>query len=172
MESGDDALDTVGEAEFFEGFVNEDEDDAEDDNEDISRVISPKFNSVELKTDVDPVGKARLGNEVDAHRLWIMKCLLTERYKYLAYDTDFGVGINEILESDDDKDVIESEIEREIIEALEVDERTSSVEDFSFAWRGDEIQVEFVVESIYENEDIVVLTGGDEGGRGVFFRTS
>lgn len=163
-------FETVDEEEFFEGFI--DEDDTDDDDEDFERTVSPIFSSSKMRTSIDPVGRVNTGTEIDAYRLWVMKCLLTERYKYLAYDTDFGIGLNEILESDDDRDIIESEIEREITEALEVDDRTESVEEFSFTWQGDELCVEFVVESIYGDEEIITLNGGDNGGRNVFIRTS
>lgn len=163
-------FETVDEEEFFEGFVDEDDEDEEDDEPE--RTISPNFSSTELRTSVNPVGRVNLGNELDAYRLWVMKCLLTERYKYLAYDTDFGVGLNEILESDDDRDIVESEVEREITEALEVDERTASVEDFSFSWQGDELRVEFTVESVYGDEEMITLSGGDSSGRDIYFRTS
>lgn len=127
-------------------------------------VVAPKFDMEKLKIKLSPVGRVEIGDEKEAYRFWVMKCLLTERYKYLGYSTDFGVEIEEIIQSDYPRDIAESEIQRTITEALLVDERTLSVDNFVFVWNGDEVKVTFEIESIYNTEVYELMKGGEDVG--------
>lgn len=144
--------------EPFEGF--EDEDDIDDDEE-VDDGITAKFDYENMRIEIDPVGRASFTNEFEALRFWIIKCLLTERYKYLAYDTDFGTEFEEIIRSNPDRDVAESEVMREVEEALTVDERVESVDDFTFYWKGSHVYVTFLIETIYGEEQIFMEMDGD-----------
>lgn len=149
--------------EGFEGFDTEEIDEDDDEDEGVN-TIAPKFDTDAMNTVLDSVGRIVLGNEEEALRFWIKKCLLTERYKYMAYDTDFGVEAEEIIRSNFDRDIAESELIRAITEALTVDERVLGVENFEFSWSGDEVFATFLVESIYGNIDIELTAGGDDDG--------
>src|SRR5699024_7864581 len=106
MTMDDIVLDEEIDDEPFEGF--EDEDDIDDDEEEIDEGVTVRFDYDDLHIKIDSVGRASLSNEVDALRFWIIKCLLTERYKYFAYDTDFGTEFEEIIRSNPDRDIAES----------------------------------------------------------------
>lgn len=159
MTMDEDMLDEEIDGEPFAGF--EDEDDIDEDEEEIDEGITAKFDYDDLNIKIDSVGRAALSNEVEALRFWIVKCLLTERYKYLAYDTDFGTEFEEIIRSNPDRDIAESEVMREIEEALTVDERIESVDDFEFEWKGSHLHVSFSIESIYSEENILIEMDGD-----------
>ncbi|WP_213997065.1 DUF2634 domain-containing protein [Tepidanaerobacter syntrophicus] len=79
----------------------------------------------------------------DGHTAWVQLCtktLLTERFAYLSYSSDYGVEIEKVMKEKSRK-TIETEIERTITEALLADPRTESVSDFSFEWSGDSLLV-------------------------------
>lgn len=57
---------------------------------------------------------------IESWKIWITKCLQTQRYAYLAYSTDYGIDINAIF-SAKDKAEAESILVREVTEALLAD---------------------------------------------------
>lgn len=134
-------------------------------NETSADIIAPKFDGDNAVFTINNIGQAVIGDAEDAYQFWVVKCLLTERYKYLAYSDDFGVEMEEILRSDYPRDIKESEIERTIVEALTVDERTVSVTNFEFKWEGDAMTVHFLVESIYGTASYQYQRGGDDLAR-------
>lgn len=158
----------MDDAEGFVGF-NTDEIDIEDEDDAEINTIAPKFNEELTHIVVDAIGRAEIGSEKDAYKFWVIKCLLTERYKYLAYDTDFGLEAEEIIRSNYDRDIAESELTRAISEALMVDERTLGVDDFNFEWEGNSAYVTFLIESIYGEDEIEVRLGGDDDVGEAFF---
>lgn len=156
----DDIIEVVDEED--EGFVGfEDEDDFDEDEDDFEDGISAVFDYEDMRVKVDAVGRVNIGDEMDALRFWVTKCLLTERYNYLAYDTDFGVQFEELIRSNPDRDIAESEIIREIDEALGIDDRIESVDDFDFSWMGSHVYVTFSINTVYEQEEITLEMDGE-----------
>lgn len=85
--------------------------------------------------------------ETDGHTAWAQWCVksvLTERFAYLIYSTNYGAEIEQALRQPSRK-AVEAELERVITEALLADPRTEMVRDFSFEWQGDEVKVAFTV---------------------------
>lgn len=80
----------------------------------------------------------------EAFKIWCIKAVATERYSCLAYSDDIGTEMEDIL-AEPDRESVELAIERTIQEALEVNPRVSSVEEFSFSWETGHISVSFVV---------------------------
>ena len=78
---------------------------------------------------------------------WCMKCLLTERYKYPAYSTDYGIEVDEARRAQT-REKAESILSREITEALMADPygRTSYIEDIAYDWTAspDSVQIQIV----------------------------
>lgn len=129
--------------------------------ESLADIVAPQFNTEKGVFTRNTIGQVLIGDAEGAYRFWVIKCLLTERYKYLAYDSDFGVEIEEILRSDYPREVAESEIERTIKEALIGDTRTVSVGRFMFEWKGDSLALNFLVESVYGEASYQYQRGGD-----------
>lgn len=92
---------------------------------------------------VDGAGRV---TEADGHRAWIQWCIktiLTQRFAYVIYSSDYGTELEEAQKQPDRK-AVEIELERAITEALLVDPRTEMVKDFVFEWEGDTVKVSFV----------------------------
>lgn len=151
----------MADEESFVGF-DTDEIEIEDEEETLMDSIAPKFNNELFQLHIDAIGRAEIGSEKDTYKFWVIKCLLTERYKYLAYDTDFGLEAEEIIRSNFDRDIAESELTRAITEALMVDERTLGVDDFTFEWNGNYTHITFLIESVYGEDEIDIALGGDD----------
>ena len=110
-------------------------------------------------------GKTKRCGAKDAYIFWVMKCVATERYAYEAYSDDFGVGFLAIMRKGDTRSITESEIRREIKEALGVDNRTVNVSNFRFDWQADTCRIAFEVESVYGIDTVTVERGGFSSGR-------
>lgn len=68
-------------------------------------------------------------DELDAIRQAIEKMLTTERFAWDIYSEDYGSDVNDLI--GEDFDLINSELERLITEALSADDRIVSIEDFT-----------------------------------------
>lgn len=133
--------------------------------EDLQDVYAYKFDYEKEKLFVTGTGKAVMGNPVDAYRFWAVKCCLTERYQYPAYSSDFGVEFQRIIEANYPRAITESEIKRTIVESLMVDQRTVTVNGFSFDWSGDSCWINFNLESVYGTDYVEIQRGGELSGR-------
>lgn len=123
-------------------------------------LLTPMIDFETMEIAISPTGAIKMASDHDTYKQWVMKCIMTERYEYFAYSTDFGVETEDIIRSDYPRDVAESEIQRTITEALMVDARTVSVDNFTFEWRGDSVWVSLEVESIYGRDTIATQIGG------------
>lgn len=75
-------------------------------------------------------------------------CMLnTERYEHLIYSWDYGSELQDIIGMD--TDIVLSEIERRVTEALMEDSRILSVDDFDFETNKKEVVCTFSVSTIY-----------------------
>lgn len=88
---------------------------------------------------------------VEAFRVWCLKAVQTERFRCHAYDEDMGAEMEDALR-EETSEAVESAAERTITEALMVNPRTESVEDFEFSWNGDELMIQFCVYGISGEE--------------------
>ena len=97
-------------------------------------------------------GRERLleASGVDSWKQWCTNCLQTERYKHLAYSTDFGIEYDEAF-SAETREEAESILTRQITEALLADpyERASYISDLEFDWIApDGVQVSLTIVGI------------------------
>lgn len=75
-------------------------------------------------------------------------CMLnTERYEHPIYSWDYGSELQDIIGMD--TDIVLSEIERRVTEALMEDSRILSVDDFDFETNKKEVVCTFSVSTIY-----------------------
>lgn len=84
---------------------------------------------------------------VDSWQQWCMNCLQTQRYKHLAYSSDFGIDIDAVFAAET-REEAESILTREITEALTADpyQRTQYVDSVGFVWTApDAIQATITV---------------------------
>jgi len=76
--------------------------------------------------------------EADGHTAWVQWCIktiLTQRFAYVIYSSDYGTELEEAQKQPDRK-AVEIELERAITEALLVDPRTEMVKDFVLSGKG------------------------------------
>lgn len=72
---------------------------------------------------------------IESWKSWCFNCLNTERYKHLAYSTDFGIETEPAMRASS-REEAESILTRQITEAILADpyERAKFVEDIIFDW--------------------------------------
>lgn len=92
------------------------------------------------------------GNE--ALRIWIFKALDTERFRYTAYDSDYGSEIDTLIGAVNSS-VILPELKRFIIEALMVNPYIEELSNFQFEQSSSGVWVEFDCTTVYGKEQII-----------------
>jgi hypothetical protein len=70
---------------------------------------------------------------IDALKQSIFKAILTPRYRYLMYSTDYGSEIESVLSEQLPPIFLQQEIQRLIQDALSVDDRIADLTNFSFS---------------------------------------
>ena len=83
----------------------------------------------------DGMNKMLDSNGIESWKSWCINCLQTERYKHLAYSTDFGIELEAAMKAAG-RDEAESILTRQITEALMADpyHRTSYISEILFDW--------------------------------------
>lgn len=102
-------------------------------------------------------GKHRLQDStgIESWKSWAQNCLMTERYKHLAYSTDFGLELDRVFRATS-REEAESILTRQINEALLADPygRAQYVEDIRYNWTGSDA-VETTV-TIHGLDDVTI----------------
>lgn len=83
----------------------------------------------------DGMNKMLDSTGIESWKSWCINCLQTERYKHLAYSTDFGIELEAAMRAES-RDEAESILNRQITEALLADpyKRTDYVSEISYDW--------------------------------------
>lgn len=92
---------------------------------------------------------------VESWQSWIMNCIETERYKHLAYNSDYGVEWDRVFAAPS-QDEAESIMIRQITEAIMADpyQRTAYIDELDFEWKTpDAVQITATVVGI---DDITI----------------
>lgn len=97
----------------------------------------------------------------EALSIWIQKILRTEKHKCEAYrDTEYGTGLETlVVGSRFSRDFVESEVKREITEALMKNNCIKAITNYNYEYKGDShINISFDVESIYNTsrEELII----------------
>lgn len=101
----------------------------------------------------DGAGKIKKSEGKYAYIQWCLKVVSIERYSCLAYSSDIGVELDQVVEAD--RAAAESIIERTITEALMMHRATEYVRDFSFLYKADAVYVTFTVKGYpWEDEQL------------------
>ena len=102
-------------------------------------------------------GKNRLldSDGIESWKSWCINCLHTERYKHLAYSTDFGIETEAAMKAAS-REEAESILARQITEAIMADpyERTAYIEEISFDWTAPDTVEVFV--AIHGINDVTI----------------
>ena len=121
----------------------------------------------EIKGDFARDGRHRVieANGIESWQSWVVNCLSTERYKHLAYSTDFGIEYDKIFGAST-KAEAESILVRQITEAILADDykRTEYIEFIHIDWSiPDGVIVSFILHGINDVtlDMTIYLTRGD-----------
>lgn len=82
---------------------------------------------------------------LEALKQWIIKTIRTTRYKHIIYTWDHGVGIEDIINKPYNRNLIESEVSREIEEALSIHNKIKGITNFRSTFKGSTLYCEFDV---------------------------
>lgn len=74
---------------------------------------------------------------LESWEAWVRNCMMTERYKHLAYSSDFGIELDPVFQAAS-REEAENLLTRQITEAILADPygRTQYVKDIVYTWAG------------------------------------
>ena len=82
-------------------------------------------------------GKNRMldSDGIESWRSWVINCMSTERYKHLAYSSDFGIELDKVFRASS-REEAESILTRQITEAILADQygRTEYIDNIVYNW--------------------------------------
>lgn len=99
----------------------------------------------------DGANKVQESTGAEGFMIWCYKTAMTERYACLAYPDEIGAEMEDATD-DDEAEIVESQVERTITEAIEINPRTEWIGDFEFTWDGDVMHCTFCVKGINWDE--------------------
>ena len=106
-------------------------------------------------------GKVEELTGIESLKVWILKLIKTEKFKFRIYETglsdEYGITLMDLIHSDYPYFFIKSEIQREVSEGLLKNNEISSIENFIFIREKRTPIITFTINSIYgpvENEVI------------------
>ena len=99
-------------------------------------------------------GRNRLldSDGIESWKSWVINCISTERYKHLAYSTDYGIELDAVFQAES-REEAESILTRQITEAILADpyQRTLYIENLEYNWTGpDSIEISAVLRGMDE----------------------
>ena len=113
-------------------------------------------------------GKNRMldSDGIESWKSWCINCIQTERYKHLAYSSDFGIELDPVFRAES-REEAESILTREITEAILADQygRTQYIENIEYNWPApDSIEVNATLHGI-DDVTIDIVAYITKGGR-------
>jgi len=109
-------------------------------------------------------GKLVVLEGIDALKMWIVKVIRTEKFRFRIYESEddeqYGVLLEDLIGSSFDREFIEAEIEREVTEALLLHEYIISVDEWQFERNSKKMAIIFAVTTYDESLDMEVELDG------------
>lgn len=101
---------------------------------------------------------------IEALKMWIIKVIRTEKFRFRIYESEndeqYGVMLEDLIGSNFDREFIEAEIEREVTEALMLHEYIVSVDEWQFERNSKKMTVSFAVTTYDETLNMEVDLDG------------
>lgn len=94
-------------------------------------------------------GNFKVVEKNEAVKTWIYKAIKTERFRYGIYSWDYGSEIESLINKGFTKDLIKSEVERFITEALSTNEYILSINYVDVNFNNDLLNVDISLSTIY-----------------------
>lgn len=114
---------------------------------DMERVEKKRIPSLTWKIDREEEEVRGSVDEWDAMRQAVEKILQTERYRYVIYDWNYGMELDDLVGRN--ASYVIPELKRRIEDALLADDRVTAVTDFHFSQDGDSVSADFLVHTIF-----------------------
>jgi len=141
----------------------------------LPEITELEIGEVELEEELEPIGKTFLYDfdkgdfvmkggkmielfEVDSLKMWIMKVMKSESFRFRIYnDSVYGTGIESLIGSSLPRAYIEAEIEREVTESLLLSPYINRLEGWTFQRDGKRMRTKFkVISPMYNTFDMEV----------------
>lgn len=151
----------MGNELFMEYDLDEEETDEEDEEEfDTEYKRTMKWNPEIGDFVRDSSNRIVECDGYEGYAIWCYKMVQTVRDAHAAYieeitGNDLGVDMDGI-EQEDDRETVESMLQRGYTDALMVNPRTESVSNFEFIWEGDEVNCTFQVSAVDWDETVQI----------------
>jgi phage baseplate assembly protein W len=100
--------------------------------------------------DIDTGSIGGIVDGTDAIKQFIIKAILTARFRFPIYNADYGCELEELIGSNVSAALLQTEIPRVITETLIYDDRITDVHSFEIFQEADKLFVSFVVETDVE----------------------
>lgn len=111
----------------------------------------------------DEKGQNLMVTENEALKVWIYKALLTERYRYLAYDDSYGITIEPYQGRAPNSHYTADQISQNIREGLLINPYIARINHIDVEKREhDDLIITVDVTSIYSEESLTVTAGRSE----------
>lgn len=94
-------------------------------------------------------GRHKIVTENEALKVWIYKTLKTERYRYRAYDSSYGIELEQFIGKHTNDRPTAQKVKRYIDAALLVNPYIVSVDDIQFTIEKDLLQLDIALITIY-----------------------
>ena len=94
-------------------------------------------------------GKHKIVTENEALKVWIYKTLKTERWRYRAYDSSYGIELEQFIGRRINNSDSATEVERYVEEALFVNPYIISIDEVSSTTDGDLLELDISLTTIY-----------------------
>jgi len=88
----------------------------------------------------------------EALKIWIHKALSTERFRYTAYDADYGSETDTLTGKNYNTDIIHSELKRMIVETLMCNPYIEELNNWKFEAERNRVRITFDVTTVYGTE--------------------
>jgi len=105
-------------------------------------------------------GKVEVIEGIEALKIWILKLIKTEKFKFKIYETglvdEYGITLLDLIHGDYPYFFIKSEIQRELTEGILKNTEVLTVTDFVFIREKRTLSVTFNIKTIYGTTEIGV----------------
>lgn len=90
-------------------------------------------------------GKPVIVEGIEALKIWILKALRTQRYRYLAYTWNYGQEFEDLIGQKYGPEVLKSEAQRYLNDTLLINPHIKSISNVSVVFDGSKLSIDFTV---------------------------
>ena len=111
----------------------------------------PKEYGIDFETG-QPTGKIVGG--LEAVKVWIWCAMHTQRFQYAIYSWDYGADFEQYFGQAVTQEFLDTDCHDEVEETLTISPYITGIDDFSAVLDGEQLHVEFTVQTIYGDTEV------------------